>query len=472
MGCWDHLPMKIFGFAMLVVAVAFELAGATIPADPIAAEGVVNDDRCSLHEAIWEANFPGAWYFPGEGLEDECQPGSAGADKIELTVGGLYNLTQADNTSVGANGLPVIVSDITIDGRTATIRRDPSYTTCDGTHPDFRFFEVRYAGVHLKLEAVTLTNGCGDINLGGAVFVDDGARLTVSNSTVSGNQVHGAGGGICVWEGDRIAILNSNITGNIASGSSGNGGGIYVRSGNLVVNSSTVSGNSCTYDGGGILLWGDNGVMPVNRITLNNSTVSGNIAGRYGGGIYSRSWNTTFTVLTLYNSTVTDNGATSGGGIYNAGAGAWVSARNSIVAEQRWLQDCYNSGGTYHSYGYNLESGTSCGFTAEGDQQNVDPVGLHPLGDYGGPTETCTLLFGSPAIDAGDPGGCYGDGNGDGVLDGLAMVQDQRGWGYWRPTDGDGDGIARCDAGAVESQILFADGFETGDTSAWSSAVP
>jgi len=34
--------MKIFGCARLAVGTALELAGATIPADPIAAEGVVD----------------------------------------------------------------------------------------------------------------------------------------------------------------------------------------------------------------------------------------------------------------------------------------------------------------------------------------------------------------------------------------------------------------------------------------------
>ncbi len=102
----------------------------------------------------------------------------------------------------------------------------------------------------------------------------------------------------------------------------------------------------------------------------------------------------------------------------------------------------------------------------------MSPVGLRRLANHGGPTVTRALIFGSPAIGAGDPDGCFGDANGDGVLDALPMVVDQRGSGYWRPTDGDGDEIARCDIGAVESQIVFADGFESGTTSAWSSTVP
>jgi len=60
------------------------------------------------------------------------------------------------------------------------------------------------------------------------------------------------------------------------------------------------------------------------------------------------------------------------------------------------------------------------------------------LQDNGGPTETHALLPGSPAIDAGDNTAC--------------PATDQRGWA--RPADGDGDGTAVCDIGAVETQEL------------------
>lgn len=245
MGCWGHLPMKIVGFAMLAVGTAFELAGATISADPNATEGVVDDNRCSLHEAIAEANSPGT-HSGGTGLRDECMPGSTGADVIMLTLGGLYNLTQIDNTYQGTNGLPLIQSVISIYGRGATLRRDPSYTTCDGTYPDFRFFAVRGADVHLTLDWLTLTNGCADVDhSGGAIYVTDGARLTVGASTISANHADASGGGIAVWNGDTITIRASTITGNICNGW---GGGIYVRSGNLVVNSSTISHNTSLYN--------------------------------------------------------------------------------------------------------------------------------------------------------------------------------------------------------------------------------
>ena len=146
-----HLCLTVFSMAILVVGTAYEVNGATIPADPLAAEGAVDDNQCSLHEAIAEANTPGT-HSGGSGLEDECSPGSAGADIIMLTVGGLYNLTQVDSSHFGNLGLPLVESVVSIYGRGATVRRDPSYETCDGTYPDFRLFAVSGGGAHLTLD--------------------------------------------------------------------------------------------------------------------------------------------------------------------------------------------------------------------------------------------------------------------------------------------------------------------------------
>lgn len=90
------------------------------------------------------------------------------------------------------------------------------------------------------------------------------------------------------------------------------------------------------------------------------------------------------------------------------------------------------------SRGYNLDSDGSCALGADGDLSGVDPL-LASLRNYTGFTPTRALLPGSPAIDAGRNTGC--------------PDTDQRGAN--RPRDGEGDGFAVCDIGAVESLGTF-----------------
>ena len=84
------------------------------------------------------------------------------------------------------------------------------------------------------------------------------------------------------------------------------------------------------------------------------------------------------------------------------------------------------------SQGNNLESANTCGLNAAGDKINANPK-LGPLQNNGGTTWTHALLAGSPAIDGGTNSGC--------------PATDQR--GVSRPIDGDHDGSAVCDIGAV-----------------------
>lgn len=81
---------------------------------------------------------------------------------------------------------------------------------------------------------------------------------------------------------------------------------------------------------------------------------------------------------------------------------------------------------------------------------------LGPLANLGGGIDGHRPLTNSPLINAASPAGL---GN-----PGACLSEDQR--GVLRPQGG------RCDIGAVEDDTLFADGFERGDTSAWSGAAP
>src|SRR5262249_50847444 len=75
---------------------------------------------------------------------------AGGATTITLASNTTFNFTSADNSTNGANALPVITANITIVGNGDTIHRT-------GTNV-FRLFDVASGG-SLALENVTLTGG-------------------------------------------------------------------------------------------------------------------------------------------------------------------------------------------------------------------------------------------------------------------------------------------------------------------------
>jgi len=62
------------------------------------------------------------------------------------------------------------------------------------------------------------------------------------------------------------------------------------------------------------------------------------------------------------------------------------------------VSDCSLLNGVITDQGYNLESGTDCGFTASTSQQNTNPQFQGGLQNNGGPTQTIALQPSSPAV--------------------------------------------------------------------------
>jgi hypothetical protein len=91
--------------------------------------------------------------------------------------------------------------------------------------------------------------------------------------------------------------------------------------------------------------------------------------------------------------------------------------------------------------GYNLVGNLNgaSGTIGTGSDRVDSREHLAPLADNGGPTLTHALRRGSPAIDGGDPSFSY-------------FPYDQRGTGFERVIDGNGDGTAVVDIGAYEVQ--------------------
>jgi (2Fe-2S) ferredoxin len=381
---------------------------------------VAADGQCSLIEAIVNANNDAATH-------PDCAAGS-GADTIVLPANANVVLSNAYASLYGF-GLPLITSRITIEGNGATIHRDQNA-------PAFSLIGVRGnfpTPGDLTLQGMTLSGGSsfgGLWNTGtltiknsiisgntGGVINNYRAALSIENSSISGNTGSG------VSNSGTLSIAHSIISGNTAS----SGGGLHNYYGTVTIENSTISGNTATNDGGGIS--NQYSAKQGRGVTITNSTISGNRANR-GGGISNNSqcyyfgFFTCPAALTLNNSLIVGNQAAVAPEIEND-ASSIVTANN------------------FNLFGANGNAGVS-GFTP-GPTDIVPSVSLAqimgPLKNNGGPTETHALVAGSPAIDAGDPGGCRGN-------SGALLLKDQR--GFVRHVDGNNDGAARCDIGAVE----------------------
>lgn len=378
---------------------------------------------CSLRAAIMEANALGG----------------SSAHYIYLLPGHTHTLYldtdgNGHNTDGGASTDDLdITANIVIVGNFATIQRTGTCNIDNSTATgEFRIFEV-HSGGSLTLRDVTVRDGCADgsYGFGGSIAVAGGGTLSMINSTIEGHRARYSGGGI--YNNGMVVVEGSTLSGNSAG--SGGGGGVFLdSSGTVMVTNSTFSGNRADFLGGGIF------VNSGGNLTVTNSTLSGNSAfpvpfiGSGGGGILNSGG-----MIKLSFVTVAENYAVYGGGI--ATTNGILNIQNSIVAKNT-NSNCY-IGGTFTSSGVNFaDDGTCSGFFP------LTPGTLGPLASNGGATQTHALFSGSEAINAAS--GCQD-------LGGNTVSTDQR--EVVRPQG------SACDAGAYERD-------DTPPTLSMTSAAP
>ncbi len=249
--------VTLAGAAMLLAFSQSPAYGNTI--DVVDGEvAIEKNGKCSLMEAIINARQESnPQRYP------DCAPGTVdGPDTVNLPTGGFFLLTEAHNSQYEATGLPVITSEVTIEGNGATIARQDN-----PGDPQFRLLAVDTSG-DLTIRDLTLRDGDTD-DVGGAIFSK--GTLRVERSTITGNEAYIGGGGI-VSQGDLT------VTGSVISLNDGyNGGGGIVSSGDATIDSTAIVGNSSQYYGGALTNYGD--------MTVTNSTISGNTTGEDVAGI-------------------------------------------------------------------------------------------------------------------------------------------------------------------------------------------
>lgn len=343
-------------------------------------------------------------------------------------------------TSSGQGGGLDNQSTATVAISECTFSNNQAYYTGGGIGHNYGTGELDLTECVISQNTVIGTYG------GGLATDTGGGSANLLRCTVSANTSNFFAGGIYNGSGGTMTIAESTISDNVLTidqfGGAGDGGGIS-NDGTLTIDRSTIAHNTNERGNGG-------GINNQGILTVTNSTFFHNLAAQDGGAVESVG------ATTLTNCTITANTASQqfasgqtrngGGGVANFGNfSSTPTLKNTIVAGNDSPTNP-DVAGEINSNGYNLIGDGTGGTISpmEGDQIGtsdapIDPL-VGPLQNNGGPTETCALLAGSPALDAG------------GAVEGL--TGDQR--NLPRPVDDPlldpAPGGDNSDIGAFESQ--------------------
>ncbi len=273
---------------------------------------------------------------------------------------------------------------------------------------------------------------------GGALYNATDGAFALASVVFNGNLAFKGSGGALYNGFNATGVIsqtafNGNISGDLST--AGRGGGLY-NEGDLLVNQATFNANIASGDGrGGGLLNNRKGTM---KLTNSNFFANATPNGKGGAIANTNDPNPVpyDATIEVRNITISGNGAASGGAIYNEKV---VALWNSIIEE-----GTTGAGGTcagpqaVTDNGHNIQNpGTACGAAM---------TSTDPKLDLPKPNPSLALLVtqspkdDSPVIDAGDDAVCT-----------APPVNNQDQGGGSRDKDGNNDGFAQCDIGAVEA---------------------
>lgn len=275
--------------------------------------------------------------------------------------------------------------NVTIDGSSLS-----SPVQVNGNHSS-RIFDLA-GGTTVTLNSIVITNGYStNGNSGGAIQIQNGGSLTLTNCTLAGNSTDNTGLGGAIYNDGTLALAACTLAGNAST----SGGGIEDDS-ICSLTDCTLANNVAVHDGGAIEVY-------TGQMTLKQCTLSGNSSGDADGA---------FDLI-----------------------GGTADVVNTILANNGG--DILATGGILTFNGTNIVTtiDDSGSFEVNGGFISGNPL-LGPLANNGGPTLTMMPQDGSPAINAGV------------TADAAGITYDQRGPGFPRVVG------PAVDIGAIEVQTV------------------
>ena len=365
-------------------------------------EPVCDDVRCTLRSAIFAAASGDRIVFDSS-FNGEIDLVGARPLQISrsLTIDGGGRISIDAQEASGVIEVASLSSSPIVTLAGLTIRRGHAA-------PDDGGSGIHVENANLTLDSVTVTENESNPSLlqlggpGGGILARSSA-LTIRNSTIS-NNVARTGAGI-YNDGGSLTLLNTTLSRNDARGGNTNDqseyrGGAIYNSGTLTVTASTLVNNQAL-DGGGIFNDASG------NATIVRSTIGGNGGGNVGDvvNLEGAGGIANQGTLELRSTTMTRNYGSFGG--LKTISGTTIVA-NSIIAGNidgatNGPEDCL---GDVVSVGHNLSAiGGGCSFSAAGEVyialSQVFVQLLDGSGDTSGPTATYALIPRGPAVDAG-----------------------------------------------------------------------
>jgi hypothetical protein len=256
------------------------------------------------------------------------------------------------------------------------------------------------------------TSAANQAYYGGGMYNVSGSP-TLSNLTFSANQAN-VGGGMFNFQSSSPTLTHATFSANSAVVGGGMGNDTLS---NPTLTNVSFSANSASSSGGGMYNYTSSPMLTNVKFTANQANVGGGMINETGS-------DPTLTHVTFY-ANIAGNGA---GGVYNN------SSRPILTNSILWGN---TAGGDLRQIGGSAATVTFSDIQGDYDGNgniDADPRFVNAAkGDL-------RLRGGSPAIDAASPDGCP-----------TADIIDLP-----RPVDGNLDGIAACDMGAYEFQLLIS----------------
>ena len=245
----------------------------------------------------------------------------------------LRNLNLTNGTSGTTGGAVFLGTDDSL------VMENVDVTSCRAVDGGAVFNDGGTLEIHNSSFAMNVASGAS--GSGGAIFNAAGGKVTLADSSFTGNIANRAGGAIEDQSGGTAGfdLMLTGVTftdnnagvGPAATAAPGNGGAIHITgSGSARIEDGSASGNLAAREGGAY--WNGSGTMELVDTSITMNTASGPAADDGGGGVFNNGGTLTISGGTISSNTA-DGASGSGGGVFST-AGSVTITDTTLAANK------------------------------------------------------------------------------------------------------------------------------------------